>query len=145
MPKIKSMLIKILLYLWQIPQHVLALIIWGVLRITRRVWRVKMLRGHKVIQTFTPGWGVSLGDYIFFDTEYNAETVKHELGHSVQSRQLGPLYLPVIGIASAVCNNLWDRLFHRKWPVRKRVKWYYSRFPEKQADILGGVQRVHNA
>jgi hypothetical protein len=47
----------------------------------------------------------------------------------------------VIGIPSAVFNNLWDRLVHKKWPSTDRLKWYYNRYPEKWADKLGGVTR----
>lgn len=96
------------------------------------------------------GCGVSLGDYIILDYKsyypyrlYSSvrNTVKHEHGHQVQSRILGPLYLILVGISSAIFNNLWDRIAHRKWPAAKRTKWYYSRYPEKWADKLGGAVR----
>ena len=132
---------RFFLYVWQLPQHILALIIWGVLKVFRRIIKAKWSDGYWFITVNAPGWGVSLGNYIFLDRKYGEQTIRHELGHCIQSLWLGPLYLLAIGIPSAIFNNLWDRLFHRKWQVEKRLKWYYSRFPEKQADTLGGVER----
>lgn len=57
----------------------------------------------------------------------------HEYGHTVQSLILGPLYLPLIALPSA----LWCSL---PWCKRKREREgisYYSFFPEKWADRLG--------
>lgn len=95
------------------------------------------------------GCGVSLGDYILLDESYLnlsehklMETVYHEHGHQLQSKRLGWLYLIVVGLTSAIFNNLWDRLFHKKWYYKDRNKWYYNRFPEKWADRLGGVVRL---
>ena len=133
---------QVLLWLWQLPQHLLALILIRLLGATETFkppsgivyWFYKPKnRFGRFIS------GVSLGNYIILKTK-NETTVRHEYGHSVQSRYWGPLYLPVIGLPSAF-NNLWDRLFHKKWPPEKRLKWYYGRWPEKQADRLGGAER----
>ena len=135
---------NILLWLWQLPQHLLALILWGILRVADKVDSVKKSDDggpRWLITTNTPSWGISLGHYILMDNHYTPKDWKHEYGHSRQSLYLGPLYLPVIGIASAVFNNLWDRLFHKKWDGKRRIKWYYSRYPEDWADRLGGVVR----
>lgn len=46
---------------------------------------------------------MSLGLFIFmFGGRYigDEETLKHEYGHSIQSKILGPLYLIVIGLPS---------------------------------------------
>jgi hypothetical protein len=138
--------VKILLWIWQLPQHVLALALFATLKAAGRVSTVDRhyndIQGLYVIWVSFPGWGVSLGKYIFLDAGYGTQTVQHEHGHSVQSLFLGPLYLLAVGIPSAVFNNLWDRLFHKKWPPEKRVKWYYNRYPEKWADRLGGVERT---
>jgi hypothetical protein len=132
---------KILLYVWQLPQHLLGLLL------------IKITGACKTNSFFSPaeacvyrqskykGWGISLGRYIILHDYYDTDTEYHELGHSVQSVWFGPLYLLAIGIPSALFNNLWDRLFHKKWAPEKRLKWYYSRWPEKQADKLGGVTR----
>ena len=85
--------------------------------------------------------GTSLGRYILLPENNNHDiVVRHEYGHCLQSKKLGWLYLLVIGIPSII-NNLWDRTMHKQWDYAKRIKWYYGRYPEKQADILGGVAR----
>lgn len=140
-------IVDVLLWIWQLPQHLLALCILA----------YNKMRGGSCEKVITEGitWykikyimncGVSLGNYIFLDSDthnyYNIPvTIKHEHGHSIQSRIFGPLYLLAVGIPSAIGNNLVDRLFHKKWTSRDRSIWYYSRYPEKWADKLGGVDR----
>lgn len=80
-------------------------------------------------------FGISLGEYIIIDKRFCGEkTVRHEYGHTKQSRMLGPLYLILVGIPSVV--------FH--WLTRfgvLEVSKYYQRYPENWADRLGGVDR----
>lgn len=58
----------------------------------------------------------------------------HEYGHTVQSLILGPLYLPVIGLPSA----LWAKLpqCQRKWRGKAS---YFSFFSERSANFLGEI------
>ena len=85
--------------------------------------------------------GVSLGKFIILASE-DLITIQHEYGHSIQSKYLGLLYLPIVGIYSAVFCNLWYRTFHRLWTYYDRVYWYYKiRWTERWADTLGGVDR----
>ena len=132
---------EVLLYIWQLPQHIFALLVLGVLRLRGKIFAECKVGEKRLVTVDVPGWGVSLGRYVFMDKRYGPEDWKHEFGHCAQSERLGPLYLPVVGLPSALANNLWDRLFHRHWPAEKRLRWYYSRYPEKQADRLGGVKR----
>jgi len=140
-----------LIWVWQLPQHLLGLLLIWLLRARLRHWPRNSdvtdlidywefkLKGR--VSRFLSGG--SFGRYIILPSgKDRAQTVPHEYGHSVQSRAWGPLYLLVIGLPSALGNNLWDRLFHKGWPVEKRHDWYYSRYPEKQADKLGGVKRI---
>ena len=136
----------ILNWVWQLPQHLLALLLWGILRLAGRIERVGYpgeFPGNVFITVRVKSWGVSLGRYIFLDVAYGKNDRKHERGHSVQSLWWGPLYLLAVGIPSAIGNNLWDRIFHKNWPAEKRIKWYYNRWPEKQADALGGAEREY--
>ena len=145
---------KILLYIWQLPQNLLALFLIAISK--DKIKREFVCNdGSSVTIYFVNsvfGAGVSLGDYILLDKScylglYTAacntfiNTVNHEHGHQIQSKYFGPLYLLVIGIASAIFNNLLDRLMHKSWSYSKRINWYYNRFPEKWADNLGGVNR----
>ena len=62
-------------------------------------------------------------------------TVRHEHGHQIQSKILGPLYLLVIGIPSLI----WAWLYG---PVIKYTRnGYYRFYTEKWADKLGEVKR----
>jgi hypothetical protein len=128
---------KGLLYIWQLPQHLLALI----LIITWKPFVSEEYQHCTVFRIKKKGMGVSLGKYIFLDEHYSKTAIKHEYGHSIQSRYFGWIYLLAIGIPSAVFNNLWDRLVHKNWSPNNRLKWYYRRYPEKWADKLGGVIR----
>jgi hypothetical protein len=94
-------------------------------------------RKHKLLSFVS---GFSAGQYIFLNDGHDSTDIRHELGHSLQSMYLGPLYLLIVGIPSAA-NNLWDRWFHKHWMPGKRIRWYYCRFPEHWADKLGGAER----
>ena len=133
-----------LLWVWQLPQHLVGLFLIWVLKAERREHNGITYWHYEQTSKFAEFLsGGSLGMYILLpDRSDLDQTVPHEFGHSIQSAVLGPLYLIIIGISSAVFNNLWDRAFHKNWTYEQRIKWYYNRFPEKSADKLGGVVRV---
>ena len=56
----------------------------------------------------------------------------------MQSLMLGPLYLPLIGLPSAVWCN-----FFREYRRRRQVA-YSAFFPEKWADRLGTAARLRD-
>lgn len=133
---------KGLLYFHQLPQNILGSLIskGGEKRL------VRTSDGNVQFITFKHLFysGISLGDYIILDSrnhnEFDEITINHEYGHQKQSRILGWLYLPTVGLVS-MCRNIWDRIFHSKWNFEKRAKWYYSHWPENKADEFGGVRR----
>ena len=106
---------------------------------------------------------VSLGRFVIIEESYllslipslysSAETqrvflrlIKHEQGHCRQSVILGPLYLIIVGIPSALLNAL-TRLQSSRYTILKKIGHeayynYYRMFPESLADRLGGVRRV---
>jgi len=127
---------KILLWVWQLPQHLVALVILLVLKTEKQITSDGIV-WYKVKQLF----GVSLGDYIFLYTD-DPVSVKHEHGHSLQSKLLGWFYLPIVGIYSAVFCNLYSQKNLSKWKGWDRGYWYYNRWTEKWADKLGGVDRI---
>lgn len=136
---------KFLMYLWQLPQNLL-----GLLMLIGKKEKVNYFCHDDELITvyYKPCFraGVSLGNYIILDPAYRSyfdliNTVNHEHGHQKQSRYLGWLYLLVIGLPSAL-GNLWDRLAHIPyWTDEERIKWYYSQPWEAWADKLGGVTR----
>lgn len=127
-----------LLYLWQLPQNLLGLAV---------VFFSKAKRQY-INGVATPFYctkyrfGVSLGAYVIVNENCNENTLLHELGHCFQSLYLGWLYLPMIGLPSTL-RNMYDRIFHKNWDTQKRIVWYYSGYPEAQADKLGNVKREY--
>lgn len=88
-----------------------------------------------------PGrWGaISLSRFIFADdVYYRSEMVKHEYGHTIQSKYLLFLYLLVIGIPSLA----WNRLF-KTYRIRNQ-KSYYAFYTEAWANRLGGFEEKVN-
>lgn len=125
-------LLRVLLYIWQLPQNLVGLIIRLFLGKPDNIvfYKDKTIRVHKKF----PG-GISLGDTIIV-SKYpvgNAwKDTKHEWGHTKQSLFLGPLYLIIIGLPSLI----WAALPQQNWGIS-----YYAFYTEKWADKLGGVQR----
>lgn len=80
---------------------------------------------------------VTLGEYIFLCSAHRNDdkVLRHEQGHRIQSRILGWLYLPLIGLPSL----LWAGCFG--WYRNKYNVSYYSFYTEKWADKLGGIER----
>jgi hypothetical protein len=152
---------NLLLLIWQLPQNILGYLmsrIWKKYLITLNFRELEYLFGleeltgwkiyiadyysHKKNKILGLVSGFSIGRYICLNNMHDLQTLKHEKGHSRQSMQWGWLYLPVIGIYSAVFCNLWDRMFHKNWNSYDRHYWYYkTRWTERQADIYGGVDR----
>lgn len=123
---------NLILYLWQLPQNILGLI---VILLTQ----AKYVKAGCWI-TVKYLFGISLGKYIVFGQIVNENRLNHEKGHQKQSLYLGWFYLLIIGIPSFI-GNIWDRLFHKKWYSSSRIQWYYNLPWEKWADKLGGIKR----
>lgn len=86
--------------------------------------------------------GVSLGEFILIDSRYspalmNSRIVRHEYGHTIQSRMLGPLYLLAVGIPSALRGVLISR-YGRAWGG----PGYEDGYPESWANKLGKVDQT---
>ena len=130
MKKFLNILKQVGLYIWQLPQNLVGLV-------------VLCFCGHKekcsvagidfyYSKTF-PG-GISLGNYVIIGSKYE-KTVKHEHGHQIQSMYLGPLYLLVIGIPSIVWAGLYGSI------IKPTTNGYYRFYTESWADKLGKVER----
>jgi len=83
--------------------------------------------------------GLSMGKFIFASRRYRSAQMHriclHEYGHCIQSLILGPLYLPVVAIPSA----LWCNLPACKSYRAKNNVDYYSFYTEKWADRLAYI------
>lgn len=122
--------------IWQLPQNILGFIIMKICHATLYV-----VYENVNVYSWDFKGGMSLGKYIFvpFATddlnEYRKRYIKHEYGHTIQSKYFGWLYLLVIGLPSLI----WAGCF--KWYRKKTGTSYYSFYIEKWADKLGEVER----
>ena len=122
---------NIILYLWQLPQNLIGLLLVLILQPEEsydmdgcRLYYATRMRG-----------GISLGRYVIVRSwmkDYTGNTERHELGHAKQSRMLGWFYLFVIGLPSLLWAAWWNE---------DRNRDYYSFYTERWADHLGGVNR----
>ena len=129
----KSLVVKILLYIWQLPQNLIGLLLRAVLKGERRI---KV--GEIVVYylKYFPG-GISLGNTIILNSTDDF-SARHEYGHCRQSLILGWLYLPVVGLFSLI--HAWLYIYDPSNP-----NGYYRYWTEAWADKLGGVSREYTA
>lgn len=122
---------KYLLFTWQILQNLVGLCYW----LISQGKHTQTIGDVWVIETDSKNGSVSLGNFVFvtkyaYSQEY---TLQHELGHTIQSKYLGPLYLLVIGLPSI----LW--VLARKVSYTLRKKDYYWFYTERWANKLAGI------
>lgn len=122
---------NLILFIWQLPQHIVALIYFGYLVMMCKDLGIDSRYKQAIVIPCVMIGAVTLGNYVFvgLNSEYR-KTVKHELGHTIQSKILGPLYLIVIGIPSITYCGL-RRIF-----PSLRKKNYYDFYTEKWANNL---------
>lgn len=129
---------EVLLYIWQLPQNLVGLIL---LLFYKKEKVYHKLNGRTFYYTPEMRSGISLGNYIIMNREDMEDGMKHEYGHSVQSRYLGPLYLIVIGLPSIIWNIFDSVIVDPIVGYKKSYEIYYSMPWESWADKLGGVDR----
>ena len=126
---------KFLFCIWEVLQKLAA-------EIVKPLSKAEKIAEYKEAKIYYWKWsgGMSLSNNIFVpfewydETEYQINYVKHEYGHTIQSKILGPLYLLVIGLPSL----LWAWLGEN---YRKKNKVsYYAFYTEKWANKLGGAK-----
>ena len=136
--------VPLLLWTWELPQTLLGVGLYAVQRLRGRVFSVEQMPdGRRLIET--TGLGISLGGFVYwsrrdaFGNPFQVRLIRaHELGHTVQSRRLGWLYLPTVGIASGS-----RALYAMAYFKRHRRVWgrYFDAWPESMADAHGGIHR----
>ena len=101
---ILNALVFALLFIWQLPQNLVALL---VLLFSKTEGVIAYRHYCFALKTRMPkmAGGVSLGSFALISPSeaQNERTVRHELdGHTVDSKIFGPLYLLVIGLPSVL-------------------------------------------
>lgn len=117
---------NILSYLWQLPQNLLGWLLRFIYKGEDAHYKTSIVRYSNKI----PG-GISLGKYIIVYGNASEKTIRHEYGHSIQSKYLGPFYLFIIGVPSIL----------HAWLCKCQNHSYYDFWCEKWADKLGKVKR----
>lgn len=130
MSKFLNILKQVGLYIWQLPQNLVGLV---VLCFTSNKEKCTVAGIDFYYSKTFPG-GISLGKYVIIGSK-NENTVKHEHGHQIQSMYLGPLYLIVIGLPSLIWAWLYGAV------IAYTRNGYYRFYTEKWADKLGKVER----
>jgi hypothetical protein len=129
---------------WELPQTLLGLAALGNHLARGRIVRMDVERGC-VVAEIDHAHAISLGRVVLWTPEDNPyvpvgpENRAHELGHAVQSRWLGPLYLPLVGVPSTA--RVLYALAHKRVTGR-RWGGYYDGWPERSADRLGRADRA---
>ena len=124
---------KILLFIWQLPQNLLALILILLSRKKELVCDFNTGLWYRKCSIITKDSAISLGNFILSSCDLPDYVLKHEHGHQIQSLYFGPLYLILVGIPS-ILRVIYFNIF------RKSYEWYHSGYPENWADKLGGVK-----
>jgi hypothetical protein len=129
--KIKS----ILKLIWEWPQNLVG---WIVKKASRATYYTTYK--DATIYSWNIDGGISLGSYIFVpykesdpDSYRVQQYIKHEYGHTRQSKYLGWFYLLVIGLPSLI----WSQCYMDYWSSEGRS--YYDFYTESWANKLGGV------
>lgn len=133
-----------LLYTWELPQSLLGLALYALLRLRGGVLGIERRPdGRRLIET--RGTAISLGAWVYWarfgldGAPFERNLIRaHELGHTVQSRRHGPLYLLTVGLPSV------SRAAYAWWFLRRTGRaWahYFDAWPEDDADRLGGIRR----
>lgn len=130
---------------WELPQNILGAI---VKKAFKTCFDGRYLDAK--VYTWNQNGGMSLGKYIFVPfttgtkvvngllesdpTPYQLNFIKHEYGHTLQSKYLGWFYLLVIGLPSFIWANCFEK-------YRIRTKTSYDDFyTERWANKLGGAE-----
>lgn len=124
---------NILIYLWQLPQNLLGVLLLVLFRTLDDECSEFTNNGALICFSDKMRGGVSLGRYVFLKPTVERD-IHHELGHCRQSRMLGWLYLPIVGIPSII-----HAAFYKYNP--QDPNGYYRYWCEAWADRLGGVRR----
>ena len=131
-------IIKYIKATWELPQNALGFIV-------KKICKATPYTTYKDAEVYS--WkingGMSLGKYIFLpfngidpSSQPVQHYIKHEYGHTIQSKYLGWFYLLVIGLPSLIWSQIYS---HTHLYKNTKGASYYDFYTEKWANKLGGV------
>ena len=121
----------ILLFIWQLPQNILGLCFLLYFKLVKSLELVDKTKWSYAFKSKYMTGGISLGTFCFLSrlSAERKEDVAHELvGHTFDSRLMGPLYLIIIGLPS-ILNAMFDF-----------TECYFDFYPEKRANNNAGLE-----
>lgn len=135
MKKVLDILYYIVLFVWQLPQNILALLMMLFFFMMQKKTEYLLTYDHTFVfrsKGMSRG-SISLGMFVLMHWRQGdrKEVIQHELGHCWWSKVLGPLYLIVIGLPSIL------------WAVSYKLigeNNYYIFYTEKWANKKGFVK-----
>ena len=120
-------IIKALLLIWELPQNIAGAFYFIIHGVFAKTFIIDDGDSFEMYSDKSEYYGNA--------AQFVKLTRKHEKGHRIQSKILGPFYLIVIGIPSII----WATLHSFCKPISKiDYYWFYT---EKWADKIGGVKR----
>lgn len=133
-------LLNLLLFVWQFPQNLIALLICAIVYRVPGDWENKRAGVTVMMVPVKTSFCWSLGQFIFINPMSDRNTIRHETGHCIQSIFFGPLYLLFVGLPSVILFAI--KKLKRRFSGMKEdelTKWYHSKYPESWADKLGCI------
>jgi hypothetical protein len=133
--------VRLLLAIWEAPQNLLGALLFAFAKLTGGVHHVAFEDERVIVESSS--LGICLGLFVFYNGGENRYFLadplmrQHEYGHSIQSRYLGPTYLPIVGVTSTL-RVIYSVLYRES--TGKRWRGYFDGFPEHWADRLGKIE-----
>lgn len=135
------LILSLLLWIWQLPQNLLAVIIIKLIYTDTNCYCTK--KSYKGVYFYSTVCrscfmdNFSLGDYIFISSDnwFTKIDIRHSYGYVLSSRILGPLWLPIILIPRVVYAYYDPMGYHlrgyytetfAKYLIRKKEKGSFS-------------------
>lgn len=125
----KTLLLFILTFIWQLPQNIVAIFMLPFLGKLRLISFKKLCFAFECSKM---SGGISLGNFAFLSPKRSrhAASVAHEQeGHTHDSKLFGPLYLLIIGLPSLLHAWLYDK-----------STCYYDFWTERRANRFANIE-----
>ncbi|NCU27535.1 hypothetical protein EOM86_12605 [Candidatus Nomurabacteria bacterium] len=133
---VKEVVRFVLLFIWQLPQNIVAVVM---LPFLGKMSIIKIDNACVSLVGTRMSGGITLGSFIFLSKASAQEpyVIEHEYGHVKDSHLFGPLYLLIIGLPSL----LWAASYScSKKSYEGRT--YYDFFTERRANRNAGLAVV---
>ena len=130
---------RFFLFIWQLPQYLCGLLYSFFVKIEKKEKYNEVM----VYYTNSKKFGISFGYQIFISNDDRGqELLRHEYGHSRQSRILGLFYLPFVCWLSIIRYFFYEKKMKKvksENEINSIREWYFNGYPEKWANKLGNA------